>query len=199
LDIQEQIFQAITNMHWAEVAAVVCGLIYVVLAARENIWCWFWGGLNAILSIYLFVEIKLYAESMLYFYYLIASVYGWYAWKHARRVSEEHAIVEWNWQRHLIFIGVGFALSFVLFQFLVHFTDAQMPLIDAHTTVFSFLATYLVTRKVLSNWIYWIVIDAISVGLYASRGIFLYAVLMAVYTVIAYFGYRQWQKMRIQL
>lgn len=199
MSIQEQITEAITNMHWAEVAAVICGLLYVVLAAKENIWCWFWGGGNALLSIYLFFEIKLYAESALYFYYLIAAVYGWYAWKYADRVSEEHAIVEWSWQRHLIFLLAGFALSFGLFQILVHFTDARMPLVDAHTTIFSFLATYLVTRKVLSNWIYWIVIDAISAGLYASREIYLYALLMAVYTIIAFFGYRSWQKMRQSL
>lgn len=196
MTIQDQILETALNMHWAEVAAVICGVFYVVLAAKGNIWCWFWGGLNAVLSIYLFVEIKLYAESALYFYYLIAAVYGWYAWKYADRVSEEGGITEWPWRWHLLLILSGFALSFFLYQILVRFTDAQMPLIDAHTTVFSFLATYLVTRKVLSNWLYWIIIDAISVGLYASRGIYLYAILMAVYTIIAYFGYRAWQKRR---
>lgn len=194
MSIQEQILQTIQQMHWAEVAAVVCGIFYVILAARGNIWCWFWGGLNAVLSIYLFVEIKLYAESVLYFYYLIAALYGWYAWRYVDRVSEKGGITEWSWQRHALYILAGFVCSFLLYQVLVRFTDAQMPLVDAHTTVFSFLATYLVTRKILSNWLYWIVIDAISVGLYASREIYLYAILMAVYTIIAYFGYRQWQR-----
>ncbi|MEM6379842.1 MAG: nicotinamide riboside transporter PnuC [Bacteroidota bacterium] len=183
-------------MHWAEVAAVICGLIYVILVSQENIWCWFWGGLNALLSIYLFIEIQLYAESILYAYYFLAAIYGWYAWKHARRVSDTNAIIEWSWQKHLIMILVGFGLSYLLYLFLSSYTDAQMPLIDAHTTIFSFLATYLVTRKVLSNWLYWIVIDAISVWLYVSRGIELYAVLMLVYTVIAVLGYFQWKKLQ---
>jgi nicotinamide mononucleotide transporter len=183
-------------MQWAEVAAVLCGLIYVVLVTKENIWCWFWGGLNALLSIYLFVEIQLYAESVLYFYYFLAAIYGWYAWKYAQRVSQTHAIIEWPWQRHLWLILLGFVLSYLLYLILSRYTDAQMPLVDAHTTIFSFLATYLVTRKILSNWLYWILIDAISVWLYASRGILLYAVLMLIYTVIAVFGYLEWKKLQ---
>lgn len=186
--------EALQNMHWAEVAAVICGLIYVVLVTKENIWCWFWGALNALLSIYLFIEIQLYAESILYAYYFLAAIYGWYAWKYAKRVSDTNAIVEWSWQRHLILILAGFAGSYLLYLLLSHYTDAQMPLVDAHTTIFSFLATYLVTRKVLSNWLYWIVIDAISVWLYVSRGIELYAFLMLVYTVIAVLGYLNWKK-----
>lgn len=186
--------EALQNMHWAEVAAVICGLIYIVLVTKENIWCWFWGGLNALLSIYLFIEIQLYAESILYAYYFLAAIYGWYAWKFAKRVSDTNAIVEWSWQRHLALILIGFAAAYLLYLLLSNYTDAQMPLVDAHTTIFSFLATYLVTRKVLSNWLYWIVIDAISVWLYISRGIELYALLMLVYTVIAVLGYFNWKK-----
>ncbi|GAB5552313.1 MAG: nicotinamide riboside transporter PnuC [Saprospiraceae bacterium] len=190
--------EALQNMHWAEVAAVICGLIYVILVTKENIWCWFWGGLNALLSIYLFVEIQLYAESILYAYYFIAAIYGWYAWKYAKRVSDHHGIIEWPWQKHLFLILAGFGLSYLLYLLLSNYTDAQMPLVDAHTTIFSFLATYLVTRKVLSNWLYWIVIDAISVWLYVSRGIELYAFLMFIYTIIAVLGYFQWRKMQLK-
>ncbi|MEM6380475.1 MAG: nicotinamide riboside transporter PnuC, partial [Bacteroidota bacterium] len=174
--------------------AVICGIIYVILAAQENIWCWFWGILNAMLSIYLFWELQLYAESILYMYYFFAGIYGWYAWTYAQRVSEAKAIIEWPWKTHLWLLLVGFALSWLVYFFLASYTDAQMPLVDAHTTVFSFIATYMVTRKILSNWIYWIIIDLVSVGLYASRGIFLYAILMAAYTVIAYFGWRAWSR-----
>jgi len=190
------ILEAIQEMHWAEVAGVISGLIYVLLAAKENIWCWFWGILNAILSIYLFFEIKLYAESGLYVFYFFAGIYGWYAWKYVRRVSTLHAIVEWSWTKHLLLIGIGLILSWICYWGLSSFTDAQKPLIDAHTTIFSFLATYMVTRKVHSNWIYWIVIDAVSVWLYATRGLYLYALLMVLYTVIAVYGYWSWQKLK---
>lgn len=197
--MQQQLLTALQEMHWAEWAAVLSGLLYVVLAARGNIWCWFWGGWNALFSIYLFFELKLYAESALYFYYLLAAFYGAFAWKYATRVSERDGITEWPWRWHATLIGGGLVLSLALYQVLVRFTDAQMPLIDAHTTIFSFLATYLVTRKIRSNWLYWMAIDAVSVGLYANRGIYLYALLMGVYTVIAYFGYRRWHRLYVTI
>jgi nicotinamide mononucleotide transporter len=196
MNIIEQLNQTIINMHWAEITGVFCGLVYVILAARENIWCWFWGILNALVSIYLFFAIKLYAESILYLFYFFAGIYGWYAWKYARRVSQQHGIVEWTWSRHLLVVLAGVAGSLGVYFLLQNYTDAQKPLIDAHTTIFSFIATYMVTRKVLSNWLYWIVIDAVSVGLYASRGLYLYALLMLLYTILAIYGYWEWRKSR---
>jgi len=190
----EDLAQVALNLHWAEVASVVAGIIYVVLAARENIWCWLFGIVGSALSIYLFYISKLYAESVLYFYYVAAGIYGWWAWTHARDAGETHqmSITTWRWRQHLFAIIIGVALSLLLAFFLKRYTDAQMPLLDAHTTIFSFIATYLVTRKVLSNWVYWILIDAFSVGLYASRELYLYALLMLAYTIIAVWGYRRW-------
>ncbi|MDX1666923.1 MAG: nicotinamide riboside transporter PnuC, partial [Saprospiraceae bacterium] len=164
-------------------------------AARENIWCWFFGLLNAVLSIYLFFLAKLYAESVLYFYYVLASVYGWYAWQYERRNQKPLHIITWPWHYHLLTILAGTMLSLLLAWVLWEYTDAQLPIIDAHTTIFSFIATFLVTRKVLENWIYWIVIDAVSVGLYWSRDLYLYALLMFAYTFIAIWGYGQWKKL----
>jgi nicotinamide mononucleotide transporter len=194
--IWESILQAASEMHWAEVGSVIAGVIYVVLAARENIWCWLFGIAGSALSIYLFYVYKLYAESILYFYYVLAGIYGWWAWTHGRDATEETqmSITTWKPGQHLLTVIVGAGLSLVLAFFLRRYTDAQMPVIDAHTTIFSFLATYLVTRKVLSNWIYWIFIDAISIGLYASRELYLYALLMVAYTLIAGWGYMEWRK-----
>ena len=192
----EDVLQAVLHLHWAEAGAVAFGIIYVLLAARENILCWFFGIVGSGLSIYLFFLSRLYAESFLYGYYVLAGIYGWWAWTHGRDASAEHqmSIIRWDRRHHLLAIAVGVLLSLVLAAALRRYTDAQMPLIDAHTTIFSFIATYLVTRKVLSNWIYWIVIDAVSAGLYAGRGLYLYALLMVAYTIIAVFGYRSWKK-----
>ncbi len=183
-------------MHWAEIAAVICGVLYVILAARESILCWPFGILNALFSIYLFYLTKLYAESALYFYYVLAGIYGWYAWRYDRRGGDALHVIEWGWKRHVALIGLGLGLSWLLGWGLQAFTDARMPLVDAHTTIFSFLATYLVTRKVLSNWLYWIVIDAVSVWLYAVRELNLYAFLMFGYTAMAVYGYMAWRKKR---
>jgi nicotinamide mononucleotide transporter len=176
-----------------EVAAVVAGLVYVILAARENIWCWPFGILNSILSIYLFVQAKLYAESFLYLYYVAAGVYGWYAWRH-REAGTDLQVSHRSWGFHGRWIATGVVLSLGLALVLDRFSDAQQPLIDAHTTIFSFIATYLVTRKVLENWIYWIIIDAVSIWLYSNRGLYLYAGLMIIYTILAIWGFWSWWK-----
>ena len=191
--IGEKLFQAMQAMHWLEVGAVVTGIIYVMLATRENIWCWFFGIISSGLSIYLFFLSKLYAESILYFYYVLAGIYGWIVWqKRSTRTSLK--ISTWPIQYHLITIAIGVALSFALAAFLKNYTDAALPLIDSHTTIFSFIATFMVTRKVLENWLYWILIDIVSVGLYSSRQLYLYAFLMVIYTIIAVWGFKAWRK-----
>jgi len=188
-------------MHWAEAAAVGCGIAYIVLAAREHIACWFFGILNGLLSVYLFFQSGLLAESVLYLYYVAAGIYGWYAWAYTRRPDQDPSrqlrVGEWRWTVHLALIFGGVMLSLLVAWFLQTYTQAQMPLIDAHTTVFSFIATYMVTRKILSNWVYWIVIDAVSVWLYASRDLYLYALLMAGYTLLAVWGFWSWRRQYI--
>lgn len=176
-----------------EVGAVLAGIGYVWLAAREDRRCWILGVISSLLSIYLFYQGKLYAEAMLYTYYVAAGVYGWWSWQDAR-TGENSPIRTWTLREHLPAFVVTTALAWALGLSLAHYTDAQYPIVDAHTTLFSFLATWLTTRKVLSNWIYWVIIDAVSVGLYASRDLYLYALLMVAYTLMATYGYRRWQK-----
>jgi nicotinamide mononucleotide transporter len=192
--IWEAAAAALERLHWAEAGAVAAGIAYVILAAREHIWCWFFGVVGSVLSIYLFYISKLYAESFLYVYYVLAGIYGWYSWRYDRGARQPLRIAVWPLWRHLIAIALGVALSLMLGFALARYTDAKMPLIDAHTTIFSFMATYMVARKILENWLYWIAIDAVSVGLYWSRELYLYALLMTAYTVIAVWGWREWRR-----
>ncbi|NRB61604.1 MAG: nicotinamide mononucleotide transporter [Saprospiraceae bacterium] len=196
MEYLQNIQDGLRNMHWAEIAAVFSGIIYVVLAAQERIACWIFGIINGIFSVYLFWQSGLLAESFLYIYYILAGFYGWYTWIFGKGGRERHdrTVMEWSIGLHLIVILTGFILSWGLAWFLRVYTDAQMALVDAHTTIFSFIATFMVTRKVMSNWLYWIVIDTVSIWLYSSRSLYLYALLMVGYTVLAIWGYRQWRK-----
>ncbi|MBK8043563.1 MAG: nicotinamide mononucleotide transporter [Haliscomenobacter sp.] len=115
--------------------------------------------------------------------------------KNQAGASQPLAIHTWPLTRHAPFLVLGAALSAALGWALSEFTNAQFPYLDSHITIFSFLATYLVTRKVLSNWIYWILIDAVSVGVYWLRDLRLYAILMVIYTTIAVYGYLHWRKL----
>lgn len=205
LRIMEQLIDGVVAaaqaLTWVEIVAVLTGIVYVVLAAQENIWCWIWGIISSVLSIHLFWTAQLYAESMLYIYYVIAGIYGWYAWSRqsakTATVSVEQPVLKiqiWPWKRHLLLMVLGVGLSFLLAFTLQSFTNARLPLLDSFTTIFSFIATFLVTRKVLENWIYWIIIDLVTSGMYFSREINLYALLMIVYAIIAVIGFRKWQK-----
>ena len=177
-----------------EIIAVVFGLAYVILAARKNIWCWLMGIIGSLASIYLFVEYsKLYAEAILSFYYVATGIIGWVNWN---KKEGGLKIVRKPISTHLVFIGTGMFFS-GLFYLLVSnvFTDAARPLIDSFTTVFSFMATWITIKRWLSNWIYWIVIDAVTTVLYIDRGLNIYAGLMVLYTVLATYAYWEWTKM----
>ena len=179
-----------------EIAAVIFGIVYVVLIAANKISCWFFGIIGSIISIYLFVEhAKLYAEAVLYGFYVLAGIYGWVNWK---KQKEPNRVFARSIKTHLVTIAIGILLSLGLFVVLNEwFAEAKKPLIDSFTTIFSFIATYITTKKWIENWIYWIVIDAVTTYLYMSRGLEIYALLMLVYTIIAVYGYLKWRKLTI--
>jgi nicotinamide mononucleotide transporter len=179
-----------------EIAAVILGIIYVVLAAKNKISCWIFGILGSLLSIALFViYAKLYAEAVLYVFYVLAGIYGWINWSNQKNETE---VYQRKLTTHLFIIGIGIVLSVGLYYVLtLFFKEAERPLIDSFTTIFSFIATYLTTKKWIENWIYWIVIDVVTTYLYFSRGLEIYALLMLAYSVIAVYGYFQWKKLNI--
>lgn len=179
-----------------EILAVIFGVAYIVLAAKNKISCWLFGIIASLLSIWLFIEhAQLYAEAFLYCFYVMAGCYGWYSWKNQ---VKESTIYQHPLKNHSLLIIIGGILS-VGFYYLVTniFTEAARPLIDSFTTIFSFIATYLTIKKWLNNWIYWIVIDVVTTYLYVSRELYLYAGLMGVYSVIALYGYLQWKKLNV--
>ena len=179
---------------YIEIVAILFNLAYVILAAQKSIWCWLMGIIGSALSIYLFYNAGLYAESILFSYYIIMGVYGWIQWTKEDSLKEDLLIEEKKLSWHFKILVLGYLASAALFFVLKNYTDALMPLLDSFTTVFSFIATWMVARRLLENWIYWIAIDALTVYLYSSRGLNLYAGLSAIYTIMAIYGYLQWSK-----
>lgn len=177
-----------------EIIAVVFNIGYIILAARGNAWCWPLGIIGSLLSIWLFVEIKLYAESVLFTYYVIVGFYGWYQWKKQRTGNDNLQIRDWHFKNHILLLITGYLFTYLLFLFLQHYTDAEMPLLDSFTTVFSFIATWLTAKRYIENWIYWIALNLLTIYLYFSRDLQVYAVLSMVYAVMAVYGYYNWNK-----
>ncbi|HIG32061.1 MAG TPA: nicotinamide riboside transporter PnuC [Flavobacteriales bacterium] len=182
-----------TTFNWSiiESIAVFFSILYVILAAKENIWCWGAGAISVSLYIYICFFAQLYPETSLQVFYLLMAFYGYYHWT---KKEQSLQISEWSIGKHLFILVIGAILTFLMGFYFATYTNAKMPIVDSFTTVFSLFATYMVAKKILGNWLYWIVIDAVSVYLYFSRDLHLTSLLFMVYTIIAIFGYFSWMK-----
>jgi nicotinamide mononucleotide transporter len=161
---------------------------------KENIWCWIIGILSSIITIYLYTHVTLYLEAGLNFYYVLAGFYGWMYWYRHRVGNQKTPVIEWKLKFHVINIISGIILSLVLGYVMHQLTDSHRPYIDAAITVFSFSATYLEARKVLSTWYYWFFLNAFSIGLMIDRELYFFAALSVFYTVMCIVGFKRWQK-----
>jgi len=176
-----------------ELIAVLLSLTFLVLLIQENIWCWLFGIISSALSIYLFVGAKLYSEAILYFFYVLFGIYGWYVWANPKE-GKEVTITRLSGQQHIWWIGAGLVISLLLGYLFKNYTDANKSFVDAHTTTFSFIATYLEAHKYLYAWIYWLLINGITVWLYYTQGLSIYAGLMVVYFVMSGVGFWKWRR-----
>ncbi|MEM6707459.1 MAG: nicotinamide riboside transporter PnuC [Pseudomonadota bacterium] len=196
-----------------EALAVAFGVLYLVLAVLEKRACWYAAAISTTLSIYLFWSVSLPMESALNAYYLIMAGYGWWQWSRGARFDQEPQglgagkggdkggekgeglmIRRFGRREHVLVLLSVTALTLLSGTFLHHSTDAAWPYVDSFTTWASVFTTWMVAKKILENWLYWLVIDAVSIGLYIDRGLHLYAGLFALYIVIAAFGYYAWRQ-----
>ena len=178
---------------YVEIVAVLLSLTYLFLMIRENIWCWIFGIISSLLSIILFLDGKLYSESILYFFYVLIGIYGWYTWS-TKGKEETFKIQLWSIKNHVIALVAGFSLSFLVGYLFYKNTDANNPYVDAHTSVFGLIASYMEAHKVLTGWLFWIILNAISIWLYSIRGFEIYAGLMVVYFVMSFAGFYEWRR-----
>ena len=186
------------DFNWSiiESAAVFFSILYVILAVKESIWCWAAAAISVSLYIYICYTAQLYTETGLQVFYLIMAFYGYHQWN---KNNSTLKVKQWTTIKHLLILVLAASLTFLMGFYFTIYTDAAMPLVDSFTTVFSVFATYMITKKILGNWLYWIVIDAVSVYLYFSRDLHLTSLLFIVYTVIAILGYFSWLKRNNEL
>ncbi|MBB6521623.1 nicotinamide riboside transporter PnuC [Pseudoteredinibacter isoporae] len=177
-----------------ELLAVVCALIYLALAMLEKISCWYFAFVSTAIYTVIFWKVSLLMESALQIYYLFMAVFGWWQW---RRPKDESAALEihcWTWRQHLIAVALILVLSVASGTLLQQFSQAAMPFLDSFTTWGAVITTYMVARKVLENWIYWFVIDGISIYLYLDRGLVFTAALFVLYEIMVVMGFWHWRR-----
>ncbi len=175
-----------------EIIAVFTAILYLVLAVRQNILCWSAWIVSSCLYSFIMFQANLYMESLLQIFYIIMGIYGWIEWN--KRNSEVGFEVNtMTFLDHIKIISGILVMSIVFGLLLERFTDAALPFWDSLTTWGAVLTTYLVAKKFLENWIYWFVIDFISVFLFISRDLYLTAGLFVAYLIIICFGYKAWK------
>ncbi len=177
-----------------EVIAVIAAVAYLLLAIRQNIWCWLCAGISTAIYVYLFFDAKLYMESVLNLFYFGMAVYGWTVWYLGRSGDGELPVSVWKREVHALAVASIVTVSLLSGYLLKTYSDAAYPYVDSMTTFGAIWATFLVARKVLENWWYWLVIDAASVAIYWSRDLELTALLFVVYVVMIPFGLMAWRR-----
>ena len=181
----------------AEWIAVALALGYLLLAVRQSLWCWACAAASSAIYLVLFARGGLAMQAALQVFYIGMAVYGWYAWRGGQRAAEDGGkplgVSRWSPAAHALAIGGTLVASAINGWLLAPAGGDAVAYVDALVAWVSVLATWMVARKVLENWLYWIVIDLVAAGLYWSQGFTATSLLFLVYVAIAVRGYFSWR------
>ena len=133
-------------------------------------------------------------ESGLQVYYLAMAIYGWYEWTRGGTKHAGIAITTWSSRTHVVVLFAIMAATLISGQLLQTYSDSGLPYLDSFTTWASVVTTYMVAKKVLENWLYWLVIDSVAIYLYLDRELYFTALLFVAYVFIAIFGFFMWRR-----
>src|SRR6056297_704901 len=186
--------------NYFELIAALLGVVSIFLQIKQNHLYWLVALVMVSMYIYVYYESKFYADMSLQIYYVVVSIYGWLHWlfgdKKRKKNGEEKKLPVSKLKRKewLLSIAVSIGLFFIIWFILDKFTDSPVPIGDAFTTALSFVATWMLARKLIENWLFWIVVDVVATGLYIYKGLYPTAALFLFLTVMAFIGYFEWKK-----
>lgn len=186
----------ILETHWAEHVALLCGVSYAILAVKRIRWAWAFGAASSALLVWLAAGAALPLQAVLQAVYVVMAAYGFWHWSKVAPGEKVIAVTMWGWQRHLLAWVVVAALVWFAAPLLQQYTTAAWPRLDVLVTGLSLLATWMTARAILENWLYWLVVDAVSFYMYSAQGLMFVAMLYALYFIIAIFGLRSWWQQR---
>jgi len=192
------IFELI-DQYWVEALAAILAIIYLLLAVQQDVKCWSAAILSSSLYFYVMYSAGLYMEAYLQIFYIIMAIYGWSQWYNPKSEEQVFVVRTWKINQHFLAIFLIVSMAYLSGSLLNIYTSAAFPFIDSLTTWGAIFATYMVAKKLLENWVYWFVIDSISVMLFMSRGLILTSLLFFIYLFIIYFGYKKWTKARDEM
>lgn len=196
---------SVNVMQWLEIhyikifewIATITGFVYIYYTIREDTRLWIYGIISSALFSWVFFKSVLYANSILYIYYVIIGFYGWYTWWQSEKHEDKEAklsIHKSSAKSLVACIAVSVIFAIPVYFVLLKFSDSDAPAIDALLTTGGMVATWMLTRKLIEQWIFWIVIDLIWCGLMIWKGMYPTLLLFFAYTILAFKGYFEWKK-----
>ncbi|HKS58571.1 MAG TPA: nicotinamide riboside transporter PnuC [Steroidobacteraceae bacterium] len=195
--MEKLVSQLLATSPW-EAAAALIGLAYLLLAVRRNLLCWLCAFVSTSIYLVLFARAALYMQSLLQVFYLAMAVYGFIDWRKGRTAEGEVVIRSWTPTTHATVAVAVVAASVVNGWLLTRYTDAAAPYVDSFVTWGSVVTTWMVARRVIENWLYWVVVDGIAAWLYFSQGLLATTLLFVIYLGIVIHGYFVWRREQAQ-
>lgn len=175
-----------------EILSFVLSVLTVLLNIRQIHWAWLFSILSSALYGIVFFSSRLYGDSGLQMVFVVVSVYGWYCWLQGGKQSQEMPVTSLNLMQRFAAILAWLSVFVILSLFLKSFTDTDVPYMDGFLTAGSLVGQLLLSRKKIENWLIWIAVDVLYVGLYLSKGLMLTAILYGIFVVLAAIGLKQW-------
>jgi nicotinamide mononucleotide transporter len=177
-----------------ETFAALFGAVSVYLSVRENVWSWPTAIVNVTLYILVFLHAKLYADMALQVVYIVISVYGWNQWLHGGAGRSTLPVTRITRRLAAALFGIGAVSVVLLATLLGRYTDAALPWLDSTTTATSLIAQWMMAKKILENWLVWVAVDVVYIGMFLFKSLALTALLYAIFLVLSTMGYFQWKK-----
>lgn len=180
-------------MHPLEIIAALFGVVSVYLSVRQNIWSWPTAIVNVGLYAFVFHASRLYADMGLQVVYVIISFYGWYEWRYGGANRTELRVSRTSPRLAAVLLGTGVASTFLLGTLLHSTTNAALPFLDSATTSTSLVAQWMMTRKLFENWLVWVAVDVVYIGMFIYKSLYVTSALYFVFLALSVMGYRQWK------
>jgi len=177
-----------------EAVAVIFGIVSVYLSTRENIWSWPTALINVSLFSALFLRSGLYSDTGLQIVYFVLSLYGWYEWLYGGAGRTAIAVSRTSSRTWVVLGGLAVIVWGLLGTITSRLPGTALPYVDAATTTVSLIAQWMMTRKLIENWLIWIAVDVIYVGMFIFKGLYLTAFNYGLYLALAILGYLAWKR-----
>lgn len=181
-------------MNWLEWIAAGLGVVNVTLVVRRSIWNYPFGLAMVALYFFVFFEARLYSDALLQIFFFVVQLYGWWNWVRARRMAGEVPVATLTPRARLAWIAGTAAASLAWGLGMARYTDAAAPLIDAAVAGMSIAAQILMAQRRIENWVLWILVDAVAIGLYASRDLYATSALYALFLLLSVAGLVGWRR-----